>query len=170
MPIKTKKQFNNFYDAWWWLNETIAFYDPSSYELWDPRSELGLDEEDIIKMGNRFEKSLQIEVVKVNPKTNRREDDETKNTQTAVWLECGEFYYDNKYMSRHWGSYHNIKYDTGGSTFEEAIINLANIVYKNYNTEVKIERYKKKCFKYIEQAIKDKAKLKFLTRLKGIMR
>lgn len=36
-----------------------------------------------------FSECLDVEVVKVNPLTNRIEDDSSLNTKTSVWLECG---------------------------------------------------------------------------------
>lgn len=72
----------------------------------------------------RFHECLDIEVVKVNPKTKSIDDDSSKNTETAVWLECGQY---SKYSA-----YHDINLDCGGRTFEEAIIKLANLVQKHY--------------------------------------
>ena len=73
----------------------------------------------------RFQECLDIEVVKVSPITNCIEDDNTLNTKTAVWLECGE--YDDRYPV------HDLDLDCGGDTFEIAIIELANLVDKHYD-------------------------------------
>lgn len=103
-------KFNDFYEAWCFL-ETHRYYT-----------------DDHIHRINRFEESLYIEVVKVNPKTERIEDDETLNTDVRVWLEsgCPELIDDVYELT------HDIELDCGAPTFEEAIIELANLVYKNY--------------------------------------
>ena len=71
-----------------------------------------------------FESCLGISVVKVNPETKAIEDDEEKNTEVNVWLECG------KYSAHH--SWHDYSLDCGGRTFEDAIIELANLVWETY--------------------------------------
>ena len=72
----------------------------------------------------RFEECLDIDVVKVNPLNKTIEDDKSLNTETNVWLECGQY---SKYTR-----WHDMELDCGGVTFEEAIIELANLVQKNY--------------------------------------
>ena len=90
----------DFYEAWTFLNEHFIF-------------------------NGFFSDCLDIDVVKVNPKTGDwEEDDETLNTQTEVWLECGPWDKDVKT--------HNEDLDCGGKTFEEAIINLAYLVKEQY--------------------------------------
>lgn len=71
-----------------------------------------------------FQECLDIEVVKVNPKTQMIEDDENLNTETNVWLECGQH---SKYIG-----FHDIELDCGGKTFEEAICKLATLVQRFY--------------------------------------
>lgn len=93
------------------------------------------------KFKNKFiEHALDIEVVKVNPKTEKIEDDKSLNTQVNVWLECGE--YSKEYKS----FVHDLDLDTGGKTFEEAIIQLANLVsvhYGEYTEEERVEAEEK---------------------------
>lgn len=125
------KKFTDFYEAWWFLNETPIFQ--ASVE---DMKKMGFSNE-LIALENSlnincFHQSLQIEVQKVCPKTNRIMKNKNRNTKTVVWLESGEPYYDEGTKSIK--TYHNIDYDCGGNTFEEAILNLANIVYeKNKN-------------------------------------
>lgn len=76
--------------------------------------------------------ALFVEVVKVNPMTNEIDDNHVLNTKTQVWLECGGEEDDQ--------FYHDINLDTGGDTFEEAIINLANLVVSHYGTYTAEER------------------------------
>lgn len=71
-----------------------------------------------------FESCLDIEVVKVNPKTKEVDDNPELNTETNVWLECGEY---SKYIG-----IHDTDLDCGGSTFEEAICKLAELVHEKY--------------------------------------
>ena len=84
------------------------------------------------KFEGRFLESLDIEVVKVDPKTKRIEDERTRNTLTQVWLECGPRYKgktDDPFPPV-WT--HDIDLDCGGDTFEAAIIRLAELVLKKY--------------------------------------
>lgn len=71
-----------------------------------------------------FESCLDIEVVKVNPKTKEVDDNPELNIETNVWLECGEY---SKYIG-----IHDMDLDCGGSTFEEAICKLADLVREKY--------------------------------------
>lgn len=73
---------------------------------------------------DRFQQCIDIAVVKVNPETKRVDDQLELNTEINVWLECGAFW---KGFSTH-----DIDLDCGGATFEEAIINLANLVFEKY--------------------------------------
>ena len=97
--------FDNFYDAWQFLVDHPTFED--SYYL------------------NRFQsRCLYVEVVKVNPKTNHIDDNEELNTKVQVWLEAGSYHPDH--------GVHDIDLDCSGDTYEEAIIKLANLVYKKF--------------------------------------
>lgn len=63
---------------------------------------------------------LEVNVVRVNPTNLEIDDDDNLNTKTRVWLEFG--------FDEQGESCHDWDYDCGGDTFEEAIINLANLV------------------------------------------
>lgn len=80
-----------------------------------------------------FVESLDIAVVKVDPKTKRIEDEQSRNTETAVWLETGPVY-EGKHREPIYT--HDPDIDCGGSTFEEAIIRLAKNVARYYDHEV----------------------------------
>jgi len=79
-------------------------------------------------------------VVKVNPSTDKIDDDESKNTKVMIWMEAGPFEEpdpndDPSYEE--WINFtgvpsHDIKLDCSGNTFEEAIINLAKKVMEEY--------------------------------------
>ena len=143
-------KFKNFYDAWRYLNTTEVF--------WHKNLEKGFsgwyrDENGKLDF-NMFQRCLDIDVEKVNPKTCRIDDNNKLNTKVRVWLECGEPYClrddcdtqgrlnweitwaknngldPDEYLDEvHYNS-HIIDYDCGGDTFEEAIVNLANKVWK----------------------------------------
>lgn len=93
--------FSDFYDAWWFLYNHPMFKNEYGY--------------------SSFQSCIDIEVVKVNPITSSIDDNKELNTKVEIWLETGE--YDKNYRC------HDISLDTGGDTFEEAIINLANKIY-----------------------------------------
>lgn len=76
---------------------------------------------------DKFLRSLYVEVVKVCPETLCIEDDQAKNTQTRVWLECGPV--EGGFF------YHDIRLDCGGDTFEDAIVELAKLVKEHYPLE-----------------------------------
>lgn len=76
---------------------------------------------------NRFEKGLDIMVVKVDPETNCIENDSKKNTKVRIWLETGPYLLDEPHGCERC---HDLDLDCGGDTFEEAIIKLADKVKK----------------------------------------
>lgn len=109
----------DFYDAWKYLTEHPAF--------------------NIGHFGACFDRditaALDIMVVKVDPSTDRREDDESRNTQTQVWLECGPWIdsSDGTDMDpRSCVATHDPRLDCGAPTFEEAIVELAELVGRYY--------------------------------------
>ena len=84
----------------------------------------------------RFWEALDIDVLKVNPDTNSIDDDSKKNTKTSVWLETGAYIKDDDALSigcSHF--YHDYYLDCGGYTFEDAIIQLAELVMKYYGKD-----------------------------------
>lgn len=90
----------NFYESWRFLAEHKIFNDSFEYDrLW-------------------------THVTKVNPETNKLDDDMAKNTKVQVWLEC--------FVGNH-GEIHDTDLDCGGDTFEEAIVELAKLVKRHYS-------------------------------------
>ena len=100
-------KMNEFYDAWTFLVNHPIF----------------IREDDQIREPHYFyfQRNLDIEVVKVNPETDEIDEDDSLNTKTAVWLECGTE-----------EGHRDIDLDCGGETFEEAVIELAKLVEKKY--------------------------------------
>lgn len=77
-----------------------------------------------------FPFGMDIMVVKVNPETKRIDDDDAKNTLTQVWLEYGP--YEMEGDSIRTAPSHDPELDSGRDTFEEAIIELAQLVKEKY--------------------------------------
>jgi len=96
---------DDFYEAWHWLYGHPYFHHAF------PGAEPGFADE------------LYMMVVKVNPATQRIDDDQTLNTKVQVWLENGP-YRDDEGYDQHC---HDIRLDCGGDTFEEAICNMAKL-------------------------------------------
>lgn len=110
------KRYKDFYKAWWYLEEHKYFKDKN-----------GL---------SRFQQALDIEVVKVNPKTKEVDDNKKLNTEIDIWLECGRLCEDDETFGTIFE--HNLDMDCGAKTFEKAIMKLANIVY-NLDREGKLK-------------------------------
>lgn len=100
----------DFYEAWEFLNNHKYFMNNHIDRI------------------SCFKENLYIEVVKVNPENNRIEDDESLNTKTQVWLECGTWGTDECFSFYT----HDPILDCGADTFEEAIIKLAELVKIHY--------------------------------------
>ena len=131
-------KFTDFFDAWWFLTKHKAFYNPV-----------------LVRQGQKnwvcedFQSCLTIEVVKTDPITKRIEEDDSRNTKTQVWLECGykAFLKDVETFLDDIGDdelvqVHDTDLDCGGDTFEEAIISLANLVDEYYNVDGKRKKDK----------------------------
>jgi len=99
--------FTDFYTAYQFLYNHSLFQEEINYnnDTWNE---------------SHFKECLNIDVVKVNPETNSINEDESKNTKVQIWLECGEY-------NKNYGV-HDIELDCGADTFEEGIIELANLV------------------------------------------
>jgi hypothetical protein len=87
-----------------------------------------------------------VDVVYVNPETERIEDDETLNTAFRVWLEAGPWHDWSKVDDfsepeegwndyNRWGSSHDSHLDCGAPTMEEALLKLASLVEVFYNED-----------------------------------
>lgn len=121
-------KFVDFFEAWQYLQEHAVFYD-AEFIANTPGWNLGSSSD--------FQTLLNIDVVKINPKTNCIDDDKNKNTVTRVWLEIGPWSRltdpdEIKMMGTEWVPSHDIRLDSGGASFEEAIIKLANKVEQYY--------------------------------------
>jgi len=113
-------RFKGFYEAWNFLKDHRIFKDREGLSFFPNQC-------------------LTIDVVKVNPKNERIEDDKSKNTAVRIWLECGPLLRqedlnqaDGEEGIRGELASHDIDLDCGAPTFEEAIVKLANLVYEKY--------------------------------------
>lgn len=94
----------------------------------------------------RFQRCLDIEVIKFNPLTSRVEKKKALNTKVRIWLECGPWLHPDNFpkelreFNPGWEmgmNIHSKKLDCGGDTFEIAIAKLAKLVSKHYGTNRK---------------------------------
>lgn len=79
-----------------------------------------------------FNMYLDIDVVKASPDTLNIEDDDSKNTASVYWLECGRNIPDPDDPTKRCST-HDYKLDCGGLTFEEAVITLFMKLCKIHN-------------------------------------
>ncbi len=111
------KPFVDFYAAWCFLEDHKIFK---------------------LEGTSIFHGCLSVEVIKVNPDTEKISDDETENTAIRVWLECGPWCGPDQLTDEERKDFpfglpsHDIELDCGAPTFEQAIIKLANLVLKKY--------------------------------------
>jgi len=128
----TQERFTELHEAWHWLNEHPAF--------WRYYKAKGYDDVNVLLNDDGgFFISLDIVLVKVDPITKRFEDERVRNTETAIWLEAGAAAWDSRIGSTH---YHDPQLDCGGSTYEKAIVAMANQVYKYYGDYKITDDYK----------------------------
>lgn len=129
----------DFYNAEWFLeqhpaNQRLAWGSPDGW----------------------FSENLWWHVTKVDPVTKRIESkknpnwkkngkgkhppDKNRNTETNVWVEWGPYieHSDDPNVGSIGIASHEARVDTGGATFEEAIINLAHNVWKLYGANAKV--------------------------------
>jgi len=110
----------DFYDVWHWLEEH-----PYYQYMHKPT---GISD-------SYFQNAISfIDVVKLNPKDETINDDDKLNTATRIWLEPASDFDPN------WNccSTHDWFLDTGGKTFDEAIINLGKLVFEFYGEDTKL--------------------------------
>jgi hypothetical protein len=138
-------RFSDFHAAWHFLAEHPMYLSeaPHWVELDGTLAQIGRTKRVLVKH-NLFPGAgtLDIEVVRVNPATERIEDDEELNTATRVWLESGPWYWTAEMKDEErelFGSYgmpsHDVRLNCGAETFEAAVIELANLVFRYYGAK-----------------------------------
>lgn len=117
-----------FYEAYHWLDNHPIF-----------EESISIPGQKILIKHSRFQEGLYMMVVKVDIEKEEIMEEESRNTETRVWLEHGPFTIESVEVGREWrGCSHDIDLDCGGATFEEAIIELAKLVkdkYGDYDSE-----------------------------------
>lgn len=69
-------------------------------------------------------RNLSVSIIKFNPKTKEIDDDKKKNTKIEYWIESGKDW--------NCGREHDIRLDSHGESFDEALLHLARQVKKYY--------------------------------------
>lgn len=106
----------DFYVAWWWLQQHPVFwyFGGNRHHESTLQWERGTDE------------GLEFRPVKVNPETERIDDDKARNTALRIWVEV---FPCSMTGGRDGIRLHDYECDTGGPTYEEAVIRVAREIY-----------------------------------------
>lgn len=118
---------DDFHSAWHYLNEHPLFW-----SLAGTRAKPAEAHEKYLVHENGFPHALDIFVMKVDPKTRRVEDDESRNTKTEVWYEICMTHWPSQYDDVR---VHAWQIDGGGETYEEAIVKAAQQVHETYGND-----------------------------------
>ena len=111
-----EKSPKNFYTAWWWLQRHPV--------LWHFRGDR--HHESTLQWERGVDEGLEFRPVKVNPKTERIDDSKAKNTATRIWVEV---FPCSMTSGRDGIRLHDYECDTGGATYESAVIRVAREIY-----------------------------------------
>ena len=124
--MEKNREFKDFHEAYQWLYAHPIFQ--FEYNFGQELKVCWVKFSNEPATGSFFYRAIDIDVVKVNPENDTIDDDKSLNTKTAVWLEIGGEWEEkyNTCQSHYW------HLDTGGDTYEEAILSLAELVYKYY--------------------------------------
>lgn len=111
----------DFWVAWHWLNEHPLFY----------RFTKELHEKWLLENRGVLDGCIEVTPAKVNPETLRRSEDPTKNTKLEFWVEV--------FTVGSWGAdttdVHDYECDTGGDTYEQAIVKVAEKIYQHHGND-----------------------------------
>lgn len=111
----------DFWVAWHWLNEHPLFY----------RFTMGLHEKGLLENRGILDGCIEVTPAKVNPETGERSEDPTKNTKLEFWVEV--------FTVGSWGAdctnVHDYECDTGGDTYELAIVAVAKEIYQRHGND-----------------------------------
>jgi hypothetical protein len=111
----------DFYGAWQWLNEHPIFY----------RCHREFHERDLEDDRGILSGSIEVIPVKVNPETGTRSEDDTRNTQLQFWVEV----FPRSVKPECSIGLHDYRRDTGGDTYEQAIVEVAKEIYAHYGND-----------------------------------
>lgn len=105
----------DFYTAWHWLQEHPIFW-----YFGGRHHEAGLQWERGVDEGLEFRPTL------VNPETESIDEDKAKNTALRIWVEV---FPCSMTEGRNGIRLHDYECDTGGATYEEAVVRVAKEIY-----------------------------------------
>lgn len=114
------------YDAFWFIHNH-----PAGWEIWQDSNK----NKYIVQQCGRM--NFDISPNKVNPKTKIVDKDKKKNTKVEWWVENGySILKDSRYLKDDEVLVselcHDVKLDCGGDSYDEALINSAKLIRKNY--------------------------------------
>jgi hypothetical protein len=112
----------DFWVAWHWLNEHPLFY----------QCHRDFHERGLVENRGILDGCVEVIPVKFNPETGRVSEDATKNTRMEFWVEV---FPRAMRPSRSGISLHDHPRDTGGDTYEQAIINVAKKIYDHHGND-----------------------------------
>jgi hypothetical protein len=121
LVLAYEEDLTDFYCAWRWLNEHPIFY----------RCHRELHERSLTDDRGILDSCVEVKPVKVNPKTARISEDDTKNTKLEFWVEV----FPRSIKPEHNVSLHDYLRDTGGDTYEKAIITVAKSIYDHHGND-----------------------------------
>jgi hypothetical protein len=116
-----EEDFDDFLCAWTWLNEHPLFY-----RFHREFHERGLNDERGILDGG-----VEVIPTKVNPVTGRCSEDQTKNTKLEFWAEV----FMCSMVPDETIRLHDYERDTGGDTYQEAIVKVAREIYAHHGND-----------------------------------
>lgn len=122
LVLAYEKNPEDFYCAWHWLNEHPIFY----------RCEKEFHERRLHKNRGILDGCIEIIPVKVNPADLTISRRDTENTKLQFWVEV----FPRSLKPEHDGiSLHDYERDTGGDTYELAIVAVAKTIYAHHGND-----------------------------------
>jgi hypothetical protein len=112
----------DFWVAWHWLNEHPIFY----------RCHRDFHEKGLLENRGILDGCVEVIPAKVNPETRKRSEDETKNSKLEFWVEV---FPRSLKPERDGISLHDYERDTGGDTYELAIVAVAKAIYAHHGND-----------------------------------
>lgn len=112
---------DSFFDAWHWLNEHPVFY-----YFGEEAHERSLVSNQGVREGLEFMPTM------VNPETRTVSDDDDLNTKVDIWVEV---FPASLRIKGGLHRFHDVSCDTGGSTYEEAVIMAAKLIYDEHGND-----------------------------------
>jgi hypothetical protein len=110
---------DSFWNAWWWLQKhPIFWYFGRMLAGHPPMHERNLCNDRGVDEGLEFRPAM------VDPVTRRVEKPRSRNTQLEIWVEVFPTSFRNKDVRLH-----DVDCDTGGDTYEQAVVNVAREIY-----------------------------------------